>query len=229
MPSTKRSEPDSFVGKAAGELMFSHELIRQTLLSGVSAIERERLHQQAATAISRLYSDDLEAHAGELAYHLSHAGRSGDRASLVHYLTLAGERAFDAAAFDDAVGYFEGAVADAERSQLGRAQLLERLAMALRSVGRWEDALGTMNDALDRYETLGQLGHRSVGLGHGVPARVDCPVRRRSAGWAADAGGTRQHRQRRQSSPAISAGVCDQRKWRLCRSDGHVRPGAFAC
>ena len=57
-------------------------------------------------AISRLYSDDLEAHAGELAYHLSHAGRSADRASLVHYLTLAGERAFDAAAFDDAVGYF---------------------------------------------------------------------------------------------------------------------------
>ena len=41
--------------------------------------------------------------------------------------------------------------------QLGRAQLLERLAMALRSVGRWEDALGTMNDALDRYEALGQV------------------------------------------------------------------------
>ena len=58
-------------GTTAGELMFSHELIRQTLLSGVSAIERERLHQQAAGAISRLYSDDLEAHAGELAYHLS--------------------------------------------------------------------------------------------------------------------------------------------------------------
>ena len=145
-------------GKTAGELMFSHELIRQTLLSGVSAIKRERLHLQAATAISRLYSDDLEAHAGELAYHLSHAGRSGDRASLVHYLTIAGERAFDAAAFDDAVGYFEKALSLMPNDgQLGRAQLLERLAMALRSVGRWEDALGTMNDALDRYETLGQV------------------------------------------------------------------------
>ena len=73
-------------GNTAGELMFSHELIRQTLLSGVSAIERERLHQQAAGAISRLYSDDLEAHAGELAYHLSHAGRvrgSGQPGSLL--------------------------------------------------------------------------------------------------------------------------------------------------
>jgi class 3 adenylate cyclase/tetratricopeptide (TPR) repeat protein len=145
-------------GTTAGELMFSHELIRQTLLSGVSVIERERLHQLAAGAISRLYADDLEAHAGELAYHLSHAGRSADMASLVHYLTIAGERAFDAAAFDDAVGDFEQALSlMSDDGQLGRAQLIERLAMALRSVGRWDDALGTMNDALDRYEALGQI------------------------------------------------------------------------
>jgi tetratricopeptide (TPR) repeat protein len=143
---------------SAGELMFSHELIRQTLLSGVSATERERLHQLAAGAISRLHSDDLEAHAGELAYHLSHAGRAGDRDSLVHYLRLAGERAFDAAAFDDAIGYFEKALSLMPNDhQLGRALLLEPLAMALRSVGRWQDALGTMNDALDRYQTLGQV------------------------------------------------------------------------
>jgi tetratricopeptide (TPR) repeat protein len=144
-------------GRAAGELMFSHELIRQTLLSGISAARREGLHVETANAISRLYSDDLEAHAGELAYHLSHAGRSGDPAVLVHYLNIAGERAFDAAAFDDAVGYFEKASLMPNDGQLGRAQLLERLAMALRSVGRWEDALGTMNEALDRYEALGQV------------------------------------------------------------------------
>jgi class 3 adenylate cyclase/tetratricopeptide (TPR) repeat protein len=145
-------------GKVPGELMFSHELIRQTLLSGVSAVKRERLHLWTAEAISRLYSDDLDAHAGELAYHLSHAGRAGDRASLVHYLTIAGERAFDAAAFDDAVGYFEKALSlILNDDQLGRAQLLERLAMALRSVGRWQDALGTMNEALDLYEALRQV------------------------------------------------------------------------
>jgi class 3 adenylate cyclase/tetratricopeptide (TPR) repeat protein len=141
-----------------GELMFSHELIRQTLLFGVSAIEREQLHQQAAGAISRLYSDDLETHAGELAYHLSHAGRTGDGDSLVHYLRIAGDRAFDAAAFGDAVDYFEKALSLIPNDdQLGRAQLLERLAMALRSVGRWQDALRTMNDVLDRYQTLGQV------------------------------------------------------------------------
>ena len=145
-------------GKVPGELMFSHELIRQTLLSGVAAVKRERLHLQAAKAISRRYSDNLDAHAGDLAYHLSHAGRYGDRASLVHYLTIAGERAYEAAAFDDAVGHFEKALSLMPNDdQLGHAQLLERLAMALRSVGRWQDALGTMNGALDRYQTLGQV------------------------------------------------------------------------
>ena len=145
-------------GKVPGELMFSHELIRQTLLSGVAAVKRERLHVQAAKAISRRYPGDLDAHAGDLADHLSHAGRFADSASLVRYLTIAGDRAFDAAAFDDAVGYFERALSLLPTDdQLRRAQLLERLAMALRSVGRWDDALGTMNDALDRYEALGQV------------------------------------------------------------------------
>ena len=66
-------------GSVPGELMFSHELIRQTLLSGVSAVKRERLHLQAAQAVSQRYSEDLDAHAGDLAYHLSRAGRSADR------------------------------------------------------------------------------------------------------------------------------------------------------
>jgi class 3 adenylate cyclase/tetratricopeptide (TPR) repeat protein len=144
-------------GTVAGDLKFSHELIRQTLLSGTSAARRERLHLDAAEAISRLYSDDLEAFAGDLAYHLSHAGRSADKANLVEYLTIAGDRAFDAAAFHDAVGHFEHALSLIPLSdQLGRAQILERLAMALRSVGRWDDALRTMDEALDGYEGLGR-------------------------------------------------------------------------
>jgi class 3 adenylate cyclase/tetratricopeptide (TPR) repeat protein len=143
--------------KVPGELMFTHELVRQTLLSGVSAVKREHLHLRAANVIERQFADDLEAHAGDLAHHLSHAGRSGDRTRLVRYLMIAGDRAFDAAAFDDAADHFEhGLSLLPGGDQLGRAELLERLAMALRSVGRWDDALRTMNDALDRYDALGQ-------------------------------------------------------------------------
>jgi class 3 adenylate cyclase/tetratricopeptide (TPR) repeat protein len=143
--------------KGDGNLIFTHELIRQTLLADVSTLKRERLHLQAANAIERRYADDLQEHAADLTHHLSRAGRSADRPRLVRYLTIAGERAADAAAFDNAVAHFEHALSLLEPSnQDTRAELLERLAMALRSVGRWDDALRTMNEALDLYQALGR-------------------------------------------------------------------------
>jgi class 3 adenylate cyclase/tetratricopeptide (TPR) repeat protein len=140
-----------------GYLAFSHELIRQTLLADVSMLKRERLHLRAADAVERAFADDLEAHAGDLAHHLSLAGRYAEPSRLVGYLTMAGRRASDAAAFGDAIAQFQHALAllpphDGET----RAELLERLAMALRSVGRWEDGLRTMDEALDRYQELGR-------------------------------------------------------------------------
>jgi class 3 adenylate cyclase/tetratricopeptide (TPR) repeat protein len=143
--------------KGDGSLAFSHELIRQTLLADLSTLKRERLHLRAANAIERRYADDLDEHAADLTHHLSRAGRLADRPRLMRYLTIAGERAVDAAAFDDAVAHFQQALSLLERSaQDTRAELLERLAMALRSVGRWEDALTTMNEALDLYQVQGR-------------------------------------------------------------------------
>jgi class 3 adenylate cyclase/tetratricopeptide (TPR) repeat protein len=154
--------------KGDGNLIFTHELIRQTLLADVSTLKRERLHQQAANAIERRYADNLEEYAADLTHHLTRAGRSGDRPRLVRYLTIAGEQAADAAAFDDALGHFEHALSLIEPSnQDTRAELLERLAMALRSVGRWDDALRTMNEALDLYQALGRteaLGRLSAAM-----------------------------------------------------------------
>jgi tetratricopeptide (TPR) repeat protein len=143
--------------KGDGNLAFSHELIRQTLLADLSTLKRERLHLRAANAIERRNPDNLEEHAADLTHHLSRAGRSADRSRLVRYLTIAGERAAEAAAFEDAVAHFEQALSLLERSaQDTRAEMLERLAMALRSVGRWDDALSTMNEALDLYQALGR-------------------------------------------------------------------------
>jgi class 3 adenylate cyclase/tetratricopeptide (TPR) repeat protein len=139
-----------------GHLAFSHELVRQTLLADASTTRRERLHLRAADAIERRYADDLEEHAGELTHHLSLAGASADPARLRRHLTVAGRRAFDAAAFDDAVVQYEKALALlAPGDQEARAELLERLALALRSVGRWDDSLSTMDEALDLYQELG--------------------------------------------------------------------------
>ena len=111
--------------------------------------------------------------------------------------------------------------------QLGRAQLLERLAMALRSVGRWEDALGTMNDALDRYEMLGQV--EAIGrLGWAMVYQLAWTARfvegmqvgRRTL---AALGNTVE---RGQSPRAIRGGMGDQYQRRLRLGHCHVRPGA---
>jgi class 3 adenylate cyclase/tetratricopeptide (TPR) repeat protein len=139
-----------------GSLAFSHELIRQTLLSDVSMVKRQRLHLRAADAIEQAAADDLEAHAGDLTHHLSLAGRYAEAPRLVRYLCIAGRRASDAAAFSEAVAQFEQALSLVPAGdRQTRAELLERLAMALRSVGSWDDGLKRMDEALDLYQELG--------------------------------------------------------------------------
>ena len=140
-----------------GQLAFSHELIRQTLLADVSMLKRQRLHLRAADVIERIFADDLDAHAADLVHHLTLAGTFADPARLVRGLGLAGRRASEAAAFGEAVNRFEHALALAPAGDREiRAELLERLAMALRSIGRWDDGLRAMDEALDLYAELGR-------------------------------------------------------------------------
>jgi class 3 adenylate cyclase/tetratricopeptide (TPR) repeat protein len=137
---------------------FAHELIRQTLLSGLSLPRRQRLHLRVAGAIERVYARALEEHAADLAHHLYQAGTAADPQKTAHYLALAGERAFEAAAFEDALRHYEAAVslqpADDRR---GRADLLHKRGLALRSLGRWEEALADWRQALAAYEELGDV------------------------------------------------------------------------
>ena len=81
---------------------FSHELVRQTLLAGISAPRQQRLHAGVAGAIERLYRSAVNERAGDIADHLLKAGSFGDERRLVHYLTLAGRGALEAAAFEEA-------------------------------------------------------------------------------------------------------------------------------
>ena len=53
---------------------FSHELVRQTLLAGISAPRRQHLHAGVADAIARLHPDAVNERAGDIADHLIKAG-----------------------------------------------------------------------------------------------------------------------------------------------------------
>jgi hypothetical protein len=57
---------------------FSHELVRQTLLAGISAPRRQHLHASVADAIARLHPDAVNTRAGDIADHLIKAGSFAD-------------------------------------------------------------------------------------------------------------------------------------------------------
>ena len=101
---------------------FAHELVRQTLLAGISAPRRQRLHASVADAIERLYPDAVNERAGEIADHLIKAGSFADSRKLVRWLTLAGKSALEAAAFEEARAQFPvGPVASRRRDLRERA------------------------------------------------------------------------------------------------------------
>ena len=79
---------------------FSHELIRQVVLSQLSGARRQRLHLEVANAMERLYSQSLQDHYAELANHYC---QSPDTARAAYYLCLAGRRALESSAHAEAM------------------------------------------------------------------------------------------------------------------------------
>jgi predicted ATPase len=135
---------------------FGHELVRQTLLGGISAPRQQRLHAGVAEAIERLYAGAINERAGEIADHLLKAGSFADNQRLVRYLTLAGKSALEAAAFDEARSSFQSALShltDVDARE--RADLLASVAIAERGLEHWGEACTRLQEALDTYITLG--------------------------------------------------------------------------
>jgi tetratricopeptide (TPR) repeat protein len=134
---------------------FSHELVRQTLLAGISTPRRQRLHAAVAGAIERLYPAALNERAGEIMDHLLKAGPFADEHRLVDYLMLGGKRALEAAAFEEASRNFRCALTHLTPSDLReRADALMELAIAERGLEHWEVAFANLEQALDIYTTV---------------------------------------------------------------------------
>jgi len=147
---------------------FAHELIRQTLVSGLSLPRRQRRHLRVAEAMERLYARALEGHTADLAHHFYQAGAAADPEKTVRYLALAGDQAREAAAFEDALRHYDDALSlQPPDDQRGRADLLYKRGLALRSLGRWDEATADWRTALAAHEELGNAeaaGHVSVAL-----------------------------------------------------------------
>ncbi|MCA1726261.1 MAG: hypothetical protein LC722_00980 [Actinobacteria bacterium] len=137
---------------------FAHELVRQTLLSGLASSRRRRLHLRAADAIESVYGEQAAEHAADLAHHLVTAGAAADATRTTRWLRVAAERALQAAAPADALRHAEEALAlDAWSDPREHAELLFLAGSAQRGTGRWEDALATWMRVLDLLDEAGDV------------------------------------------------------------------------
>ena len=149
-------------------LTFTHELVRQTLLAGISVPRKQQLHATVADTIERLYPRFVNERAGEIADHLLKAGSFADARRVFTYLVQAGKSALDAAAFEDARRSFQSALAHRGASDpKQRADLLASLAKAELGFERWDEALANLREALEIQTNLGDremIGQRFVEL-----------------------------------------------------------------
>lgn len=89
---------------------FSHDLIRQVVMSGITAARRQRLHLEVAGAIEHLYPEAIEDRAGDLAHHLWQAGAAADPARTINYLSMTASQAVARSANLEAIAHLEKAL-----------------------------------------------------------------------------------------------------------------------
>jgi tetratricopeptide (TPR) repeat protein len=134
---------------------FTHELVRQSLLAGISSPRRQHLHAAVAQAIELVYPGAVNERPGEIADHLIKAGSFADEQKLVRWLMLAGKSALKAAAFEDARRNFESALSHRGAFEAREsADLLARLAMAERGLDLWDATIAHLREVLEIYINL---------------------------------------------------------------------------
>jgi tetratricopeptide (TPR) repeat protein len=137
---------------------FAHELIRQTLLTSLSLLRKQRLHLAVADAMERLDPDARTISPSEVAHHLLQAGAAADAGRTLGYLESAAEAAMAAAAFEEALRCASDALALLGTDDpMRRARLMELQGKAERALGRWDSCLDLWGQVLDVYVEAGKV------------------------------------------------------------------------
>ena len=149
---------------AVGNYRFAHALIQETLLEEMSNTRKVRLHAVIAEVLEQLYGRDSEDHAAEIVQHLAEAVTVTGAERLVRYSLMAGERALESHAPDQALDYFQRALqAKQGPSGFGNAGqgMDDEMAALMFGIGRAQlatlerhemrEAVASLSQALDFY------------------------------------------------------------------------------
>lgn len=136
-----------------GYWRFSHDKLREGMISSLTEKESRALHRQVAEAIEAVYPDD-ESQIAALAYHWDMAGVPE---KAVRYHVRAGNLAFESSAYKEAISAFERGLKLIEglENQQQRAEIMCRLAGAYWGVSRYSDAERLFAESLSLYRQMG--------------------------------------------------------------------------
>ncbi|MBV8134074.1 MAG: AAA family ATPase, partial [Deltaproteobacteria bacterium] len=138
---------------------FSHELVRQAVISRLSSALRQKLHLEVAEAIERTWSAGLEDYYSALAHHYSSSGNS---LKALEYLQLAAQQAIQRSANAEAISHLNAAMqflnalpetSERDRQELALQTMLGPALIATRGNGSPE--VGAV------YKRALQLGRQS--------------------------------------------------------------------
>jgi class 3 adenylate cyclase/tetratricopeptide (TPR) repeat protein len=143
------------------EYIFKHELTRQAAYNGLLKKKRRVLHRQVAVALERLFPDRFEDQVGLLAHHWERAAEPG---KAIETLMQAGELARRQYANEEAVDYFQRALAllrDAPPAVAGQrvaATAFESLGDVLELASRHDEARTAWENALACVSAEDRIG-----------------------------------------------------------------------
>jgi ABC-type oligopeptide transport system substrate-binding subunit len=153
---------------------FAHALVRKFLYEELSLSERQLLHREIAGVLEDLYSENKEEVVVQLAWHYAEAGRKEEA---IYYLLLAGDRARNLYAYEEAIDSYERAL-----TFLREQQDYERTARTLMKMGLtyhiafdYDRARQAYQEGFALWQRLSALRPAAAPPAAPHPLRVDWP------------------------------------------------------
>ena len=127
---------------------FRHPLVRQTLYDEFGLQRARVLHGEVAEAMERIYEEDAEEHADELAFHYTRTSGQKLKEKATKYLVAAGRRALERRADLEAISYLQGAMERLDSRDPALAEVVPLLARAHTHVGQFDESAALWEAAL---------------------------------------------------------------------------------
>ena len=151
---------DETPGDAEAPLGFTHPLIRECVYNRLGAARARMLYHEVADTLETEATEGIADRAEELAYHFHKSGDHASGGKAVQYLLVAGRRALERHANQEAVHHLEAALELVDRGDGEGAQGVEPWALAV-DLARALERIGRYPEAIERLKQVLREAHRS--------------------------------------------------------------------